>query len=77
MNKILVVLSMVVLGLSISACGKKADDSTTTEPAAPEQAAPAAEEAAPAAEEAAPAAEEAAPAAAEEAKPAEEAAPAQ
>ena len=28
MNKILVVLSMVILGLSISACGKKADDST-------------------------------------------------
>ena len=61
MNKILVVLSMVVLGLSISACGKKADDSTTTEPAATEQAAPAAEEDAPAAEEAKPA-EEAAPA---------------
>ena len=68
MNKILIVLSMVILGLSISACGKKAEDSTTTEPAATEQAAPAAEEAKPA-EEAAPAAEEA--------KPAEEAAPAQ
>ena len=54
MNKILIVLSMVILGLSISACGKKADDSTTTEPAATEQAASASEEAKPA-EEAAPA----------------------
>ncbi len=61
MKKILVVLSMVVLGLSLSACGKKAEEGTTTEPAATEQAAPAAEEAAPAAEEA-PKAEEAAPA---------------
>ena len=65
---------MVLLGLSLSACNKKADegsaDTTTQEQPAAEEAKPA-EEAAPAAEEAAPAAEEAAPAATEE-KPAEE-----
>ncbi len=75
MKKVLMVLSMVLLGLSLSACNKKADegsaDTTTQEQPAAEEAKPA-EEAAPAAEEAAPAAaEEAAPAATEE-KPAEE-----
>jgi hypothetical protein len=73
MKKILVVLSMVLLGVGLSACGQKAGDSTSTETTT-EAAAPAAEEApaAPAAEEApaAPAAEEA-PAAAEEAPAAE------
>jgi len=78
MKKVLVALSMVLLGLSLSACNKKADEGTT-DTTAQEQ--PAAEEAQPAAEEAQPAAEEAKPAAeaqpaAEEAKPAAEAQPA-
>ena len=71
MKKLLALVSMMILGLGLTACGQKEDapatEETTTMEAPAE--APAAEEAKPAAE--APAAE--APAA-EEAKPAEEAA---
>jgi ABC-type glycerol-3-phosphate transport system substrate-binding protein len=78
MKKLLALVSMMILGLGLTACGQKEDapatEETTTMEAPAE--APAAEEAKPAAE--APAAEEAKPAeeapAAEEAKPAEEAA---
>lgn len=73
MKKLLALVSMMILGLGLTACGQK-EDAPATEEATTMEApaeAPASEEAKPAAEEAKPAAE--APAA-EETKPAEEAA---
>lgn len=77
MKKVLLVLSMVLLGVGLSACGQKSGENAASSeqsieaPATEETAAAAPAEEAPAAEEAAAPAEEAAAPAAEEAPAAE------